>query len=674
MTCEKPKTDELSSSQKPDRPPLLRALIENVGRFDATERARLAERLQRNAANASAPGVGTNGGGLQPYAVSPGEEMPNLLGELAEPGSVFRVNTLLSAAFPLGPVGPYTDEHGQICRRREGSVSIALLGSGDQTLVLPTPSEQAEVAQFASPRVRRIRAAKTRVPGVPADALLVTGIDQPRSGRGSGPWMLDHLGLSDGTTADLHHAILSLKPVHQAFVMSAIARPDIEQALVVLLPEVLARSVVHPLALGVAAAKQVNSPELTPDETSLVRLACLIAELGSLHAAPNLVPGGGYSSSEAYAWRREAERAAHPLTQLTLRGLLTRFINLEPRSAEVDGLEGMKNAGNDRVNDGAWLQLLLSDAVHLQYRIGSKSGPLGKNPVNPRFALVAQTFGDAMRLARRKAYARLRDASPDQQQPLPLEPVPTLATAAQAKMPGNSTEAEGADPQVVAQADLDTGFEPDDGPLTEMPEIDDSDDEGISPLLASLMALPRGPVAGESGGELPWSSTRCLFGRDLGRAVERGEGRVYADRRLPWPTPNPAWAAGMLDGDGCISIFKQRYTSRTATYRLVVQITENCLKTLEHFRECVGDIGPIHEVTRRISHNKQVYALIYSGPKAVRGLQRLAPHLVRKRAKAEVALSFIDKGRVGRRFGARGVPVEIERIRISHYDKLRAPK
>ncbi|WP_288251560.1 hypothetical protein [uncultured Hydrogenophaga sp.] len=654
MTCEKPKPDELSSSQKPDRPPLLRAFIENVGPFDATERARLAERLQRNAANDSAPGVGTNGGGFQPYAVSPGEEMPNLLGELAEPGSVFRVNTLLSAAFPLGPVGPYADQHGQICRRREGSVSIALLGSGDQTLVLPTPSEQTEVAQSASARVRWIRAAKTRVPGVPADALLVTGIDQPRSGRGSGPWMLDHLGLSDGTTADLHHAILSLKPVHQAFVMSAIARPDIEQALVALLPEVLARSVVHPLALGVVAAKQVNSPELTPDETSLVRLACLIAELGSLHAAPSLVPGGGYSSSEARAWGREVERGAHPLTQLTLRGLLTRFINLEPKSAEVDGLEGMKEAGNDRVNDGAWLQLLLSDAVHLQYRIGSKSGPLGKNPVNPRFALIAQTFGDAMRLARRKAYARLRDASPDQQQPLPLEPLPTLATVAQAKVPGDSTEVEGVDPhaehhaardpQVVAQANLDTGFEPDEGPLTEMPEIDDSDDEGISPLLASVMALPHAPVAGERR------------------------------RKLTWPTPNPAWAAGMLDGDGCISIVKQRYPSRTATYRLVVQITQNCLKTLEHFRECVGEIGPIHEVTRRISHNKTVYVLIYSGPKAVRRPKRLAPHLVRKRAEAEVALSFIDKGQVGRRFGVRGVPIEIERIRISHYNKLRALK
>ncbi len=303
-------------------PTILHELSKNMGEFEKEVRSQLSARLNKQAANDKADpessprsdaSAGRDAGGFAPYAVSPGEEMPNVLGELAELGSVFRMNTLLSASFPFGPVGPYMNQHSQICQRREGSVSIALLGSGDQTLVLPAPSEQTEIAQSATPRVRWIRATKTRVPGVPSDALLVTGIDQPRSGRGSGPWLLDHLGLSEGITADLSHAILSLKPAHQAFFMAAIARADIEQALVALLPEVRARSVVHPLALGVVAAEQVNSPELTRDEASLVRLACLIAELGSLQAAPDLVSGAGYSSSEALAREREAERAAHPL-------------------------------------------------------------------------------------------------------------------------------------------------------------------------------------------------------------------------------------------------------------------------------------------------------------------------------------------------------------------------
>jgi len=659
MTCKKPRTNELSNSHEGDRPPLLRALIENVGEFDPAERERLAARLKRHAANDSAAGVGARGRGFQPYAVSPGEEMPNLLGELAEPGSVFRMNTLLSASFPLGPVGPYTNQHGQICPRREGSVSIALLGSGDQTLVLSAPSEQTEIAQVSSPCVRWIRATKTRVPGVPGDALLVTGIDQPRSGRGSGPWLLDHLGLSEGITADLSHVVLSLKPAHQAFFMAAIARADIEQALVALLPEVRARSVVHPLALGVVAAEQVNSPELTRDETSLVRLACLIAELGALHAAPDLMSGAGYSSREALAREREAERAAHPLTQLTLRGLLTRFINLEPMNAAVDGQGGMKEA----VNDGVWLQLLLSDAVHQQYRIGSKHGPLGKDPVNPRFALMAQTFGDAMRLARREAYARLRDTDGEAQQPLPLEPVPTLVTAALARVPGAPVEpaepgalADGEDSgdQTDAGTDEDQfALDLDEGPLTEMPEIDDNDVDHSAGLLSLAMFSASKPTPVR---------------------IPDHERRAYENRSIPWPRPSLAWAAGMLDGDGCVAIVKQTYPNRASTYRLVVQVTQNCLQTLKHFRVCVGVPAPIHEVKRRIGHNRQVYALMYSGPKAVLVLQRLAAHLVRKRPEAEVALSFIEKGQVGRRFGGRGVPPSIEQIRISHYNKLRALK
>ena len=648
-------------------PTILHELSKNMGEFEKEVRSQLSARLNTQAANdkadpenspRSGASAGTDTGGFAPYAVSPGEEMPNLLGELAEPGSVFRMNTLLSAAFPFGPVGPYMNQNSQICQRREGSVSIALLGSGDQTLVLPTRTEQTDLPQVSSPCVRWIRATKTRVPGVPGDALLVTGIDQPRSGRGSGPWLLDHLGLSEGITADLSHAILSLKPAHQAFFMSAIARADIEQALVALLPEVRARSVVHPLALGVVAAEQVNSPELTRDETSLVRLACLIAELGALHAAPYLVTGGGYSSSEALAREREAERAAHPLTQLTLRSLLTRFINLEPKNEEVDGQGGMKEA----VNDGVWLQRLLSDAVHQQYRIGSKHGPLGKNPVNPRFSLMAQTFGDAMRLARREAYAGLRDADGEAQRPLPLEPVPTMVTAALARVAGGPVElgaqadAEGARDQTDADADEDQfALDLDEGPLTEMPEIDDSDVDDSARL--SSLAMFSGLARAATPVRIP-----------------DHERRAYENRSIPWPRPSLSWAAGMLDGDGCVAIVRQTYPNRSSTYRLVVQVTQNDLQTLKHFRVCVGVPAPIHEVKRRIGHNRQVYALMYSGPKAVLVLQRLAAHLVRKRAEAEVALSFIDKGQVGRRFGVRGVPPSIERIRISHYNKLRALK
>jgi hypothetical protein len=320
----------------------------------------------------------------------------------------------------------------------------------------------------------------------------------------------------------------------------------------------------------------------------------------------------------------------------------------------------MKGTVEDGVNDGVWLQRLLSDAVHQQYRIGSKHGPLGKNPVNPRFALMAQTFGDAMRLARREAYARLRDADGEAQQLLPLEPVPTLVTAALATVPGASVEsgvqadAKGARDETDPVADEDQfALDLGEGPLTEMPEIDDSNNDDSAGLLSLAMFSAPKPVPVR---------------------IPDHERRAYENRSIPWPRPSLAWAAGMLDGDGCVAIVRQTYPNRSSTYRLVVQVTQNCLQTLKHFRVCVGVPAPIHEVKRRIGHNRQVYALMYSGPKAVLVLQRLAAHLVRKRPEAEVALSFIEKGQVGRRFGVRGVPPAIEQIRISHFNKLRALK
>jgi hypothetical protein len=322
----------------------------------------------------------------------------------------------------------------------------------------------------------------------------------------------------------------------------------------------------------------------------------------------------------------------------------------------------MKGTVEDGVNDGVWLQRLLSDAVHQQYRIGSKHGPLGKNPVNPRFALMAQTFGDAMRLARREAYARLRDADGDAQQPLPLETVPTLVTAALARVqvepvePGAQADAEDSADMAGTYVDEDQlALDLDEGPLTEMPEIDDSDVDDSARL--SSLAMFSGLTRGSTQVRIP-----------------DHERRAYENRSIPWPRPSLAWAAGMLDGDGCVAIVRQTYPNRSSTYRLVVQVTQNDLQTLKHFRVCVGVPAPIHEVKRRIGHNRQVYALMYSGPKAVLVLQRLAAHLVRKRPEAEVALSFIEKGQVGRRFGVRGVPPAIEQIRISHFNKLRALK
>ncbi len=130
----------------------------------------------------------------------------------------------------------------------------------------------------------------------------------------------------------------------------------------------------------------------------------------------------------------------------------------------------------------------------------------------------------------------------------------------------------------------------------------------------------------------------------------------------------------MLDGDGCIAIVKQPYPDRNPIYRLTVSVCQNCLQTLEHFRRSVDVDGVIYAVKRKLEHNKQVYTLNYSGPRALLVIRRLRAFLVRKRPEAQVAISFCLNGQISRRFGPHGVPREVEAVRVAHYLKLRALK
>jgi len=157
----------------------------------------------------------------------------------------------------------------------------------------------------------------------------------------------------------------------------------------------------------------------------------------------------------------------------------------------------------------------------------------------------------------------------------------------------------------------------------------------------------------------------CFF---LDRAADERASSVHA------PQPNMHWAAGLLDGDGCISIVRQRYPHRADNLRLTVSISQNCRQTLEHFQACVGVSGSLHAVKRRVGHNKQVYVLNYSGPGAQALIERLQGTLYRKRHEAAVALAFCRVGQTSRRFGPAGVPPHLQRVRESFYKKLQALK
>jgi LAGLIDADG endonuclease len=128
-----------------------------------------------------------------------------------------------------------------------------------------------------------------------------------------------------------------------------------------------------------------------------------------------------------------------------------------------------------------------------------------------------------------------------------------------------------------------------------------------------------------------------------------------------------AWAAGFLDGEGCIHIAKQRYRSeRSVTYRLGVHVTQNDRTVLERFREAVGIDAPIYRLKRAKNHRRQCFTLNFSGHSALALLTVLLAYLERKRNEAQAALDFWARGRVGVRFGARRLDPALVAVR-EHY-------
>lgn len=135
------------------------------------------------------------------------------------------------------------------------------------------------------------------------------------------------------------------------------------------------------------------------------------------------------------------------------------------------------------------------------------------------------------------------------------------------------------------------------------------------------------------------------------------------------------WAAGFLDGEGCIHIAKQRYlAARSDTYRLGVSLTQNDLDVLAHFRDVIGIDVPIFKVKLAPNHRRQCYTLNYSGKGALKLISMLSPHLRRKRLEAQAASDFWTEGRVGQHGGRKALDPEVVATRERFYLLLKQLK
>jgi hypothetical protein len=124
------------------------------------------------------------------------------------------------------------------------------------------------------------------------------------------------------------------------------------------------------------------------------------------------------------------------------------------------------------------------------------------------------------------------------------------------------------------------------------------------------------------------------------------------------------WAAGLVDGEGCIHLASvTRSCGNGTNYRVRLNVTQNCLRTLRDFLSVLGGAGQLVTLKRQPDHTRQIYAVVLDGPKAIAAILWMLPHLRRKREEALVVAIFAAFAEPHRHPGPRGAPRWVWAIR-----------
>lgn len=171
---------------------------------------------------------------------------------------------------------------------------------------------------------------------------------------------------------------------------------------------------------------------------------------------------------------------------------------------------------------------------------------------------------------------------------------------------------------------------------------------------------------------------RALKSRIWDNSSEPNQGPIVLSNEVCLKTLHQvgyAWAAGFLDGEGCVSLARvRRNCGNRINYRVRVNLVQNCIETLKTFKDYGGERCVLTRITHRESYTRPIYQLIYDGVHAYRLLKKLRPFLVRKGPEADVIFDYYATGEPTRHFGPQGVPAEIWHIRERCYDALRCLK
>lgn len=133
-----------------------------------------------------------------------------------------------------------------------------------------------------------------------------------------------------------------------------------------------------------------------------------------------------------------------------------------------------------------------------------------------------------------------------------------------------------------------------------------------------------------------------------------------------------AWAAGIVDGEGHIGVYKSKIhrSHQTVKYGLRLKVAMTHLETLTKLHAVLG-VGSLHPGVVRKSTYRKVWVLDLCSRQAEMAIRLLLPYLVTKREEAKVGLEFQT---TFTRTGGRKLTTETVSMRDDFYWKLRELK
>src|SRR3990172_3163537 len=133
--------------------------------------------------------------------------------------------------------------------------------------------------------------------------------------------------------------------------------------------------------------------------------------------------------------------------------------------------------------------------------------------------------------------------------------------------------------------------------------------------------------------------------------------------------PERAYLAGLVDGEGCISISEYRNPKKTATTILTLSLTvSSCDKDiLDYWAEKTG-LGSVFIGTRARSNSRTGYSWRLCSNKAVELIDLIYPYLMLKKEQADIAVKFQET--MGMRRDGKRLSPEILHQRLRYKEAL----